>query len=183
MARKIILKDDGLNGAGSAPTGYSFFGKNGSTLSEKVGATVSGVGGGSDYTEAIVNISSAQILSLGSSPVELLPAAGINNYYEIEKVILEYTHVSTAYNFGFPLFVYSNQGEYAAFTGLIQNAQNKFVKLTAFNTTYGSTYNAITNSNSLNEKVTLNTWNNNNPSLGDGTIRVKIYYKVITFGV
>ncbi len=73
MARKIILKEDGLNGAGAAPTGYKYLGDDAGTVSQKVGATVSGLGG-SEWTETIVNISASQLLNLGTSPVELLPA-------------------------------------------------------------------------------------------------------------
>jgi hypothetical protein len=57
MARKIILKEDGLAGSGNSPSGYSYLGKNGSTLSEKIGATVSEVGGQSNTFINLVDIS------------------------------------------------------------------------------------------------------------------------------
>ena len=47
MANKIILKENGLSSQPSAPTGYRYLGYDGSTISEKTGATVSGIGGGS----------------------------------------------------------------------------------------------------------------------------------------
>jgi hypothetical protein len=43
-------------------------------------------GGGSDYTETIVNISSAQILAMGTTPIELLPAPGVGKYYEFDII-------------------------------------------------------------------------------------------------
>jgi hypothetical protein len=52
---------------------------------------------GSQYDETIINISSEQILNMGDTPVELLPAPDANQYYDIESIILEYTHNSTPY--------------------------------------------------------------------------------------
>ena len=47
MARKIILKQDGLSGSIQAPSGYKYIGYSGATFSEKLGATISSIGGGS----------------------------------------------------------------------------------------------------------------------------------------
>jgi hypothetical protein len=46
MARKIILKDSGLNNIGNSPTGYKCVGYDGQVISEKNGATISAIGGG-----------------------------------------------------------------------------------------------------------------------------------------
>ncbi len=43
--RKQIFKQDGLNGQTNPQTGYKYLGFNGDSLSEKTGATVSGIGG------------------------------------------------------------------------------------------------------------------------------------------
>lgn len=45
MARKVILKENGLSESGTAPSGYKYFGDSGGDISQKVGATVSGIGG------------------------------------------------------------------------------------------------------------------------------------------
>jgi hypothetical protein len=45
--RKTIYKEDGLNGSPNSPTGYKYVGYDGETFSEKSGATVSSIGGGS----------------------------------------------------------------------------------------------------------------------------------------
>jgi hypothetical protein len=45
--KKIIVKDDGLNGSPNSPSGYKYLGYNGGTFSEKSGSTVSAIGGGS----------------------------------------------------------------------------------------------------------------------------------------
>ena len=47
MANKIILKENGMLNTGNAPTGYKYLGYNGETISEKNGATISSIGGGS----------------------------------------------------------------------------------------------------------------------------------------
>ena len=33
------------------------------------------------------------------APIQLLPSLGVNQYYVIEEVIIEYTYVSTQYTF------------------------------------------------------------------------------------
>ena len=63
MARKVILKDNGLNGVGNTPTGYSYLGKDGTTLSEKIGATVSVVGGGGSNYESITHSALTTLIS------------------------------------------------------------------------------------------------------------------------
>lgn len=47
MARKIILKEDGLNNTTNTPSGYKFLGYDVESLSDKRGATISLIGGGS----------------------------------------------------------------------------------------------------------------------------------------
>lgn len=47
MARKILFKYNGLNQTGNAPDGYKFIGYDGYVASDKIGATVSPLGGGS----------------------------------------------------------------------------------------------------------------------------------------
>lgn len=47
MARKIVLKEDGLTGTSNTPSGYKYLGDSGGDISQKVGGTVSVIGGGS----------------------------------------------------------------------------------------------------------------------------------------
>jgi hypothetical protein len=49
MARKVILKDNGLNGSSSSPTGYKYLGYDGDIISDKNGSTVSSIGGGNGF--------------------------------------------------------------------------------------------------------------------------------------
>ncbi len=49
MARKILLKENGLSGSESTPSGYRYIGYDNTTPSQKSGATVSSLGGGLSY--------------------------------------------------------------------------------------------------------------------------------------
>jgi hypothetical protein len=45
MARKIVLKENGLAGSGNTPSGYKYLGDSSGDISEKIGATISAIGG------------------------------------------------------------------------------------------------------------------------------------------
>ena len=91
MARKIVLKEDGLTGTSNTPSGYRYVGYDGTTISEKTGATVSAIGGGdtSVYTEVTIN--NTQIASMGTSPITLLAAPSAGTYYKDINIIIEAT--------------------------------------------------------------------------------------------
>ncbi len=186
MARKIILKEDGLNGAGTAPTGYKYLGDDAGTVSQKVGATVSGLGGGgSEYTETIVNITSAQILAMGTTPIELLPAAGVGKYYDIEKVVFEFTYGSEPYliygDDEYPV-ISVNGSPFRLERGIIEFEQNVILFWNSnivASTPVASTH-CVSNVGITNQSVQL--MSSGDVGFGDGTLRVKIYYKVLTFG-
>lgn len=55
MARKIILKENGLSGSTNTPTGYRYVGFDGGVISEKTGATVSSITGEPYYTVVLTN--------------------------------------------------------------------------------------------------------------------------------
>jgi hypothetical protein len=142
-------------------------------------------GGGSDYTETIVDISSAQILAMGDTPVELLAAPTAGTYYEYYG-FLEYSHNTTAYTFNDQIVIgnSSTYGGCYCHSSLITNSANRVFQFDS--TPEGQEPQGV----SLNvaypiptgEAVKIFTYNGNNPTLGDGTLRVKIYHKTITFG-
>jgi uncharacterized protein YegL len=147
---------------------------------EQIITAVNALEGGSDYTETIVNISSAQILAMGTTPIELLPAAGAGKYYDIDKVVIEYTHVSTAYTSNYIMLINDggNPLSYSQFSN-----SNSFVELT-LNQTFVDVVEGVglSQMNTLNQALVLTTYDGVSPTLGDGTMRVKIYHKTITFG-
>jgi hypothetical protein len=52
--KKIIIKDDGLNGSSNTPSGYKYLGYDGDIFSEKSGATVSVISGNVKYLELLI---------------------------------------------------------------------------------------------------------------------------------
>jgi hypothetical protein len=138
------------------------------------------IGGGSEYAETIVNISSAQILTMGTSPIELLPAAGIGKYYDIDKIIIEFSKGSIPY-------VFENLDSlrflgYGVFDADILTSS-------PFDFSFNPNGKGISPNNIaigqvmlVNFPITLSVVSGMNPTDGNGTLRVKIYHKTITFG-
>jgi len=144
-------------------------------------------------TTAIVNISSAQILAMGTTPKQLLPAPGIGMYYDIEKYVIEYTNVTTGYSFAANdlIAIYYNGGSYVP---VVQIDQFPFSQ-SANSATLGvptpektqaaggfATNPKMTGGNIFNLPLVFGTWSGTNPTLGNGTIRAIITYTVRTFG-
>lgn len=127
-----------------------------------------------------INLSSSQILNLFTSPVELLPAPGAGKYY-VWKGFVEYTHVSTAYKLPSGYLKISNSAPYSKRGTAIDGnlIKETYSQITTFNseTTIGD----VVSSNPLNNGVSILS-SNENPTLGNGTIKIKLDYKVISFG-
>jgi len=137
-------------------------------------------GGGSDYTETIVNISSAQILTMGTTPIELLPAAGVGNYYDVEKIVIEFSSGAVQYTTGTITdltYVSSSGNIINTSVDLIQATDNIVFMSTIPTYVLNQSYYV-----SKNESYSLTTNDSTNPTLGNGTLRVKIYHKTIIFG-
>ena len=82
------------------------------------------------WTETTVDISSSEIEILGLVVVQLLPEPGVNTYYNIDSIILEYTHNTTPYTFSSFLVVFDDIGYFGGFKGnLITGATNKVSKI------------------------------------------------------
>lgn len=134
-----------------------------------------------------VNISSAQILAMGTTPIELLPAPGANSYYEYHGVI-EYTGGATAYaDLGTDHFVLGDSdtysGDYIA-KNLINNTIDLVMGFNSFpkGQEAGSAGSDVGYPVKLNKALVFFTYNNTDPTLGDGTMKAKIWYTVRTFG-
>jgi len=156
-----------------------------SSISASYAATASYVNGIESYTYVEVPISSAQILSMSSSPIELLPNSGTNNYYDIEKIIFEYTYGSSFYTFSQIFFrVEYNNNELAKvstdFFGVTEDALGIILFSTENDSSNSINY-FYPNSGFLNKKLRMFV-TGGNPTGGDGTILAKIWYKLKTFG-
>jgi hypothetical protein len=151
------------------------------------------LGGG--YEEVIVNISSAQILAMGDTPIELLPAPGENKYYDIEKIVFEYTFNSIPYEGarfirmvgGYESSWLSGEFYFDLSNGvLIHNSHGDIHK---YDSQSDSQIIITRKSNSINESISLQAgdedgleFSASNPTNGDGALRAIIKYKVRTFG-
>lgn len=120
-----------------------------------------------------VTITSAQTLSIGSSPVEILPAPGSNKYYDF-KVFFEYIFNTTAYTATGSMELHDNTTKRVSnqfdFNG--QLADSVLI----------SDMNAASKLTPVNSKLEFTTSDGSNPTLGDSSFKVKIYYNIIDFG-
>ena len=141
---------------------------------------------GYDYTE--VSISAAEMLTLGSVGKNLLPAPGENKYYEINRMIVEFTYGTSAYS----LADYLVFGTQHVTSNLIIGNQFTPKKVVIINNPISEpswdgvegklVEFAYTLFSYVNASVDAYTYLGNDPTGGDGTALVKIWYKVRTFG-
>lgn len=131
----------------------------------------------SGYTKTIVNISSAQILSMGTSPIELLPAPGAGKYYDW-YAIFEYNYGTAAYTNSALAVDFTD--DYIMIENIINASEDKYAK--AFIVPYNNISGEMRSfAYSLNKAITFTSYEGN-PTDGDGTLRAIIYHKTITFG-
>ena len=120
-----------------------------------------------------VTVTSAQTLSIGSSPVEILPSPGANKYYDF-KVIFEYIYGTISY---------SATGKMILIDSTTKRVTNQFdINGQTQNRVLISDINAQNEFLPLNSKLEFTTSNASDPTLGDGSFKVKIYYNIIDFG-
>lgn len=139
-----------------------------------------------------VTITSAQILDLGNTPVELLPDPGTDKYYGIQQILFEMSAGTTAYSGVQQEDVILNV--FGGFYGIVNDALltagfNSVATLKesvaqdlidGVNSYYPKTQAHPINAGQSN--VLLTTYSGDNPTLGDGTLRVIISYSIRTFG-
>jgi hypothetical protein len=142
----------------------------------------------SPYQIATVSMTSSDVLGMGTNPIELLPASGANNYYDVEKIIFEYTAGSTGYTFStndFPTVYFENYNKFYMLSngGWGTNNGIWICKFGATELAYdGSQYYPKVTSQDLNQSLLFGTWDGINPTLGNGSVRAIIYYRTVTFG-
>jgi hypothetical protein len=133
---------------------------------------VAGAIGGYQYYSA-VTISSADILTLSSVPVELLPAPGAGNYYDT-KFIIEYTFNTTPYaSLGSVFITDGINSAYEVFNFNALGADTVFIVQSMSGPTNTGVY--------PNNPLYL-TQQTANPTSGDGDLLVKIWYSIRSVG-
>lgn len=139
----------------------------------------------SPYTITTVNMTSSDILNMGTTPIELLPAPGANNYHDIDYIIFEFTRNTTQYTYTGTPVVWIGGGEFAILTQYLIKGllPYKILKVTPGPLSVNNDGNATWNvPNGLNENVYLQTLFGENPTTGDGTMRAIIRSRILTFG-
>lgn len=128
-----------------------------------------------------VNLSSDDILTLRSIPIELLEIITGDRYYIIDTIAFEFTPGLTAYDGGFSsLLLISDVEQNQSITIsslLISSLDYKQLVVNSFNASKIGVI-ALT----LNQSGLYFTTDSGDPSNGDGTLKVKIWYKIIVFG-
>lgn len=126
------------------------------------------------YKYKEINVSADELLAIGSTPIELLPAAGTNKYYEWYAYI-EYTFGTIAYTMGSPFSMQQGTINKMPF-GMLATASEDTVAIVRPSFGIGIAYYFCPN-----QALRLSTLSGADPADGDGTIKVRLYYKTITF--
>jgi hypothetical protein len=137
-------------------------------------------GTSNDWQSITINISSSQILNLKSQPIELLPPPGDNKYYIWEGNI-EYTYGTIGYKLVSGYLLISNS------TPNNKRGSNIDGNLIRESVNQIASFSSYTDKDDSNVGVPLNVGVSisstiENPTNGDGTLKIKLNYKVITFG-
>lgn len=141
----------------------------------------SSAGGGTGSTlTAIVDIKSAKILNLGNVPVELLPDPGLQKYYNILNIVLEFLPGSTPYLMPGQKPIRFQGCYFAEVTYKIIASINEQYALVNSSISQTGVFNYYVLINPSNKPLQLAT--SDTPQNGDGTLRAIITYEIRTFG-
>ena len=161
--------------SGTAPTTLTFQFLNGVTyVTKSVGS--------SDTVETEVSFTFAQIRAMGTTPLELLVAPGAGKYNSIDSIIQEYKHVGVAYTAATASYVNLKLGSEVV-------AQPSIIQLTDSISSYCilfPTASVVQSGMSpalpipLNTALTATTNDASDLTLGTGTLKFIISYKIRT---
>lgn len=148
-----------------------------------------GGGGGDGYTYTEINISSAELINPPSIPpgyaytdgIVLLPITGPTQYYEW-KLNIEFIPGSTAYNNPSPMPLFNNQNQWEIKTTVI-SANVPAVWLLDSRTPIINAGSGDANPGDyVEDNQLILTWGPGLFTGGDGTLKVKLWYKLVNFG-
>lgn len=118
-----------------------------------------------------VTISSAQLLSSFTTPIQLVPAQGAGNVIIPVQIVMSLTFGGTGYTGNTTTQIQLNGTNVASVSGFIGNTSNTFINLDLPQVALGS----------ASGNVPLNfTTQTGNPSAGNGTLKVFVLYRLIT---
>lgn len=140
------------------------------TTAQDIADLASG-GGDVELLETVVTVNTASILTLFSTPIEIVAAPGAGKYIDVYNVTVENYKGSVNFlNFSGLLFYYT---DYAGdiVTSVPVTASQNFI--------YKPQYYYFYNIGILNKGITIQALTQN-PTTGNGYIKVRIVYRVIT---
>lgn len=133
-------------------------------------------GGSGQTLEASLAITSAQILTLNSAPLEIVAAPGAGKYIEVVSGSIAFTYVSTTYTTNLVLQLINTGADISQLESQL-GLSSTISKNTRFETqvtTPAASTQIITNT-ALKVKVKTG-----NPTIGDGTAIIKVLYRIVT---
>jgi hypothetical protein len=128
-----------------------------------------------------INISSAQILAMYATPVLIVPSPGANKFIFVHDAFVEYARGTTSYANGSGIsFQYGNAGSDTSGTIFMSSNISIIGAASDFGgdpVTPFSTFGSL--SDWVNQGVYVGT-SVNSFTAGDGTLRIEIFYTVVT---
>jgi hypothetical protein len=119
--------------------------------------------------ETKVSLSAAQILSLNSSPVQLVAAPGANKVVQVLSVLFKYTFVSAAYATNTTLQIKLGSDVYVAVGSVISETHTFWEGIIPFD--------FVSAADIANQPVTI-TVQTGNPTAGNSTLKVYLSYRI-----
>lgn len=138
------------------------------------------------YTE--VNISSASLLDIDNNNISLLTTLGTGSYYDLDRIIFEFSKGTASYTWTNDYFIINApSGSQTYFDiNLITSGQTGAIIIKDFNSEMPTgeefTTNRRINVNGTNSDISIYSFNGTAPTVGNGTIKAKIWYYIRTFG-
>lgn len=140
------------------------------------------------FTSIVIDLTDVNaIRNIGTTPIEILPAPGVGKYYEYEGVV-EYINNSQNYDFGDMVGIVgetSYAGTYIIPSLPIWLPENRIIQFNSKSPVYvdsSATDSVYAQAFVLNERIVMTTYNASNATIGLDTIKIKLKYKVVTFG-
>lgn len=135
-----------------------------------------------NYDYIKVPVSSSQILNMGNTPISLLAAPGAGFYYDIPKIIIEYTYNTAPYSTSAKQLVMSNAQVAIVEQTIITATSNRVAIIEPTKYDASASPYIVHNVSQLNRALEFSTIDASDPTLGSGTMNIKIWYKIRSFG-
>ena len=182
MARKIILKDNGLDGIGDTPSGYKYIGDSNGDISEKVGATISSIGGNSETFKTTLNQATVRTLNSANSGygVELLPPPGVGKAYLISNPIYKWVVTGGSFTSADLWLYYKNEGA-ATFLSIIIENPELIIPATFLEVPYNNNVTGAAEGLYPSDNIGINLYASVEQSSFEGSLIVTFDYKIVDF--